>query len=153
MARSLWNGSLSFGLVNVPVALYSAVRDLDVHFHELHAKDGARIEIRRFCSQEDHEVDYEEIGRGYDLDGKQVAALRQGPQQAGALVAERPADLEDALGDALVSDDDLRPDRLHQLLAGDHPAGLVGEVAAASREPGVAGDAGASARMTSTASR
>jgi DNA end-binding protein Ku len=70
--RALWNGSLSFGLVNVPVALYSAVRDLDVHFHELHAKDGARIETRRFCSEEDREVPYEEIGRGYDLDGKQV---------------------------------------------------------------------------------
>jgi DNA end-binding protein Ku len=70
--RALWNGSLSFGLVNVPVALYSAVRDLDVHFHELHAKDGARIEIRRFCSEEDREVSYEEIGKGYDLDGKQV---------------------------------------------------------------------------------
>jgi DNA end-binding protein Ku len=70
--RALWNGSLSFGLVNVPVALYSAVRDLDVHFHELHAKDGARIEIRRFCSEEDREVPYEEIGKGYDVDGKQV---------------------------------------------------------------------------------
>jgi DNA end-binding protein Ku len=70
--RALWNGSLSFGLVNVPVALYSAVRDLDVHFHELHAEDGARIEIRRFCSEEDREVPYEEIGKGYDVDGKQV---------------------------------------------------------------------------------
>jgi DNA end-binding protein Ku len=73
MARSLWTGSLSFGLVNVPVALYSAARDLDVHFHQLHARDGARIEVRRFCSKEDVEVDYEEIGHGYELDsGKQV---------------------------------------------------------------------------------
>jgi DNA end-binding protein Ku len=72
VARALWNGSLSFGLVNVPVALYSAVRDLDVHFHELHATDGARIEVRRFCSEEDREVAYEEIGKGYDLDGTQV---------------------------------------------------------------------------------
>jgi DNA end-binding protein Ku len=72
MARSLWNGSLSFGLVNVPVALYSAVRDLDVHFHQLHEKDGARLETRRFCSQEDREVSYDEIGNAYDLDGEQV---------------------------------------------------------------------------------
>jgi DNA end-binding protein Ku len=72
MPRSLWNGSLSFGLVNVPVALYSAVRDLDVHFHQLHEKDGARLETRRFCSKEDREVSYDEIGNGYDLDGKQV---------------------------------------------------------------------------------
>ena len=72
MPRSLWNGSLSFGLVNVPVALYSAVRDLDVHFHQVHEKDGARLETRRFCSKEDKEVSYDEIGNGYDLDGKQV---------------------------------------------------------------------------------
>ena len=41
MPRSLWTGSLSFGLVNVPVALYSAVRDLDLRFNQLHEKDGA----------------------------------------------------------------------------------------------------------------
>ena len=72
MPRSLWAGTLSFGLVNVPVALYSAARDLDLHFHQLHAKDGARIETRRFCKKEDKEVPYEEIGKGYDLDGQQV---------------------------------------------------------------------------------
>jgi DNA end-binding protein Ku len=73
MARSLWTGSLSFGLVNVPVALYSAAVDQDIHFHQLHEKDGARIETRRFCSKEDEEVPYEEIGHGYELDsGKQV---------------------------------------------------------------------------------
>jgi DNA end-binding protein Ku len=72
MPRSLWSGSLSFGLVNVPVALHSAARDVDVHFHQLHAKDGARIETRRFCKQEDAEVAYEDIGHGYDLDGQQV---------------------------------------------------------------------------------
>jgi DNA end-binding protein Ku len=72
VARALWNGSLSFGLVNVPVALHSAVRDLHVHFHQLHEKDGARIETRRFCADEEREIPLEEIGRGYDLDGKQV---------------------------------------------------------------------------------
>lgn len=73
MPRSLWSGSLSFGLVNVPVALYSAARDLDVHFHQLHEPDGARIEIRRFCSKEDTEVALEEIGHAYELDsGKTV---------------------------------------------------------------------------------
>jgi DNA end-binding protein Ku len=73
MARSLWTGSLSFGLVSVPVALYSAARDLDLHFHQLHEKDGARIETRRFCSKENVEVPYEDIGHGYELDsGKQV---------------------------------------------------------------------------------
>lgn len=72
MARALWSGSLSFGLVNVPVQLVSAVRDLDYHFRQLHEKDDAPIEQRRFCSAENKEVGWEEVGHGYDLDGKQV---------------------------------------------------------------------------------
>jgi DNA end-binding protein Ku len=72
MPRALWSGSLSFGLVNVPVQLVSAARDLDYRFHQLHDKDKARIEQRRFCSKEDTEVVWEEVAHGYDLDGKQV---------------------------------------------------------------------------------
>ena len=72
MPRTLWSGSLSFGLVNVPVQLVSAARDLDYHFHELHAKDNVRIEQRRFCAEEDREVIWEEVASAYDLDGKQV---------------------------------------------------------------------------------
>ena len=72
MARALWSGSLSFGLVNVPVQLVSAVRDLDYGFHQLHDKDKVRIEQRRFCSKEDTEVIWEEVAHGYGLDGKQV---------------------------------------------------------------------------------
>jgi DNA end-binding protein Ku len=73
MARSLWTGSLSFGLVNVPVALYSGVKDTDIHFRQLHAKDHTPIETHRFCTKEDAEVSYEEIAHGYETDdGKQV---------------------------------------------------------------------------------
>jgi DNA end-binding protein Ku len=73
MGRAQWSGSLSFGLVNVPVALFSAVRDLDLRFRQLHAPDTAPIEIRRFCSEEGREVPVEEIGRGHvRRDGEQV---------------------------------------------------------------------------------
>jgi DNA end-binding protein Ku len=72
VARALWSGSLSFGLVNVPVQLVSAARDLDYHFHQLHEKDKVPIEQRRFCSKEDVEVSWEEVAHSYDLDGKQV---------------------------------------------------------------------------------
>ncbi|HWE08934.1 MAG TPA: Ku protein [Solirubrobacteraceae bacterium] len=68
MARSLWTGSLSFGLVNVPVSLLSAVRDVDFHFHQIHEKDGAPIEVKRWCPEEDREVPYDEITHGYELD-------------------------------------------------------------------------------------
>jgi DNA end-binding protein Ku len=70
--RALWSGSLSFGLVNVPVQMFSAARDLDYHFHQLHEKDKVRVEQRRFCAKENTEVSWEEIAHGYDLDGKQV---------------------------------------------------------------------------------
>ena len=73
MARSLWSGSLSFGLVNVPVAVLPAVRDVDLHFRQLHAKDGAPIDVVRFCSKENEEIPYDEIARSYELDdGEQV---------------------------------------------------------------------------------
>jgi DNA end-binding protein Ku len=73
MPRSLWTGSLSFGLVNVPVSLEPAVRDVDFHFRQIHEQDGAPIEVRRWCAEEDREVPYEEITHGYELDdGRQV---------------------------------------------------------------------------------
>ncbi len=73
MARALWTGSLSFGLVNVPVSVVAATRDLDLHFRQLHEKDGAPIEVQRWCSRENVEIPYEEITHGYELeDGGQV---------------------------------------------------------------------------------
>jgi DNA end-binding protein Ku len=67
--RTLWSGSLSFGLVNVPVAMVTATRDLDLHFRQLHEKDGSPIEVQRWCSEEDVEVPYEEIAHAYELEG------------------------------------------------------------------------------------
>jgi DNA end-binding protein Ku len=72
MARALWSGSLSFGLVNVPIQMVSAARDVDYHFHQLHDKDKVRIEQRRFCSKENAEVPWEDVAHSYDLNGKQV---------------------------------------------------------------------------------
>jgi DNA end-binding protein Ku len=101
MARSLWTGSISFGLVNVPVALYSAVRDLDVHFRQLHAKDGAPIDTRRFCSKEDKEVPFEAVGHGYELEnGKQVVLTDQdlaaaAPRKTRTIDIEAFVDLDD----------------------------------------------------------
>src|SRR4051812_16391468 len=73
MPRSLWTGSLSFGLVNVPVQLVSSVRDLDLHFRQLHEKDKVPVETQRWCSEEDKEVPWDAVTRSYELDnGKQV---------------------------------------------------------------------------------
>jgi DNA end-binding protein Ku len=65
MPRSLWRGSLSFGLVNVPVAMFSAVRDIDVHFNQVDAESGARLRVQRVCKEEEVEVAYDELASGY----------------------------------------------------------------------------------------
>lgn len=63
----MWKGTLNFGLVSVPVKLYSAAVHKNVAFHQLHARDHARIEQRRYCSAEGEEVDYSEVVKGYEL--------------------------------------------------------------------------------------
>ncbi len=52
MARSSWNGTITFGLVAVPVKVYSATEDRSIHFQQVHATDGARIQHKRICSKE-----------------------------------------------------------------------------------------------------
>jgi DNA end-binding protein Ku len=94
MARSLWTGSLSFGLVNVPVALYSAVRDTDLHFHQLHEKDAARIDTRRFCADEDREVPLDEIGHAYELDDGKTVVVTDEDLEAVAPRKTRTIDIE-----------------------------------------------------------
>jgi DNA end-binding protein Ku len=118
MARSLWTGSISFGLVNVPVALYSAVRDLDVHFRQLHEKDGAPIDTRRFCSEEDKEVPFEAVGHGYELDDGTQVVLTDDDLAAAAPRKTRTIDIE-----AFVDVDEVDP------MYFDHPYFLapVGE--------------------------
>jgi DNA end-binding protein Ku len=118
MARSLWTGSISFGLVNVPVALYSAVRDLDVHFRQLHEKDGAPIDTRRFCSEEDKEVPFEAVGHGYEMDDGTQVVLTDDDLAAAAPRKTRTIDIE-----AFVDVDEVDP------IYFDHPYFLapVGE--------------------------
>jgi DNA end-binding protein Ku len=67
MPRSIWNGTITFGLVAVPIKVYSATESKTVHFHEVHAKDGSRIEHRRICPKDDKEVDYKDIVKGYEV--------------------------------------------------------------------------------------
>jgi DNA end-binding protein Ku len=65
--RSLWSGAISFGLVNVPVKMLTAVSQKDVRFNQLHAKDNSRINQKRFCAEEGVEVPYEELVKGYEV--------------------------------------------------------------------------------------
>jgi DNA end-binding protein Ku len=67
MPKSIWNGTITFGMVNVPIKLYSATESKTVHFREVHGKDGAKVEHRRICPKEDREVPYKEIVKGYEV--------------------------------------------------------------------------------------
>ena len=94
MPRSLWTGSLSFGLVNVPVALFSAVKDTDVHFRQLHDKDHTPVETRRFCAEEDAEVGYDEIGHGFETDDGDDVVLTDAELATAAPRKTRTIDIE-----------------------------------------------------------
>src|ERR687890_377848 len=77
MPRSIWNGTIAFGLMTVPVKLHTATESKTVHFSEGHLDDGARIEHRRFCSKEDKEVEYKEVVKGYEVsDREYLVAVR-----------------------------------------------------------------------------
>jgi DNA end-binding protein Ku len=78
MARAIWTGSLSFGLVNVPVSLYSATEDKTVHFHEFAEGTSDRVRNKRVDERTGREVDYDDIVKGYELDsGKYVMLTRE----------------------------------------------------------------------------
>jgi DNA end-binding protein Ku len=84
MPRSIWNGTITFGLVNVPIKLYSATESKTVHFHEVHAKDGARIEHRRICPKEEREVPYKQIVKGYEVAADEYVVLEKEEIKAAA---------------------------------------------------------------------
>ncbi len=78
MARAIWSGALSFGLVNIPVRLATAVSQKEVRFRMLHDADGGRIELKRFCSIEGKEVPYEHVVKGFEVaKGRYVTVTRE----------------------------------------------------------------------------
>jgi len=78
MARPIWSGSISFGLVSVPVKLFSATSPKEVRFHMLHDKDGGRIQQKRVCSIDGEEVAWEHIVKGFEISkGRYVTVTRE----------------------------------------------------------------------------
>lgn len=70
--RSIWKGSIAFGLVNVPVKLYSATEDHDIGLHQVHNKDGGRIRYQRKCEVCGNVVEYEDIDKAFEEEGQTV---------------------------------------------------------------------------------
>ena len=89
--RSIWTGSISFGLVSVPVKVYSATEDHDVSLHQVHGKDGGRIRYQRRCEVCGEVVEYRDIEKAYD-DGDQTVILTQ--DDLASLPSEKSKEIE-----------------------------------------------------------
>lgn len=75
MPRAIWSGSITFGLVNAPVKMYSAIDEHDLELHLVHEKDGSPIGYRKVCKKEDEEVPADEIVKAYELENGDVVYL------------------------------------------------------------------------------
>src|SRR5690348_15141666 len=120
MARSIWSGAISFGLVNVPIKLYSAVSKKTVRFHQLNGTTGNRIQQKRVDPETGDEVNYEDIVKGYELTRDRYVLIT--PEELETLDPEksRSIDIED-----FVDESEIDP------IYYDHPYYLVPDKGAA----------------------
>jgi DNA end-binding protein Ku len=115
--RSIWNGAIAFGLVQVPIKVYSATESKTVHFREVHLKDEGRIEHRRVCPREDKEVPYDDIVKGFEVKQGEWVELTDDEIAAAAGPRSKLIDVEH-----FVPADEIDPDffeRTYFLGAGD----------------------------------
>jgi DNA end-binding protein Ku len=73
--RAIWKGAVSFGLVSIPVKLYTATEEKDVSFHQVHRDDGGRIRYKRVCQIDGEEVAYSDIAKGYELPSGETVVI------------------------------------------------------------------------------
>lgn len=95
MARAIWTGAISFGLVNVPVRLYSAIEQKDVRFHEFDQKSGKRIRHKRVVEGSNREVDYDEVAKGYEVSKGKYVVLEREELEAADPEKTRSIEIED----------------------------------------------------------
>jgi DNA end-binding protein Ku len=104
MPRSIWNGTISFGLAHVPIKLYSATESKTVSFHEVHLADGARLEHKRICSKEGKEVPYKEVVKGFEVAPDEYVVLSKDEVAAAAGGRGKVIEIEE-----FVPDEDIDP--------------------------------------------
>ena len=93
--RPIWRGALTFGLVNIPVGLYAATTRSELSFRLLHAKDQAPIAYRRVCTEENVEVPWAEIVKGYEYDKGHFVVLTEADFEQAAVEATQTIDIRD----------------------------------------------------------
>src|SRR4051812_26243258 len=95
MARALWKGSISFGLVNIPIELHTAVRNHRPHFRMLHASDKSPVKFQRVCIRDGHPVAWDDLVKGFEYQKGHFVVLTKDDFQAAALEKTRTVDIID----------------------------------------------------------
>jgi len=95
MPRALWKGSISFGLVNIPIELHTAVRDHRPKFRMLHAKDKSPVRFERVCIRDGHPVAWEDLVKGYEFQKGHFVVVTKEDFQAAAVEKTRTIDIVD----------------------------------------------------------
>jgi DNA end-binding protein Ku len=104
MARSIWTGSLSFGLVNIPVEVHTAVRDSRPHFRLLHARDRSPINFARVCRKEGRAVAWQDLVKGYEYEKGRFVVLTKEDFAAAALEKTKRIDILDFVKGETIDD-------------------------------------------------
>ena len=139
MARAIWTGSLSFGLVNIPVEVHTAVREHRPHFRMLHAKDKSPINFQRVCQKDGEEVAWNDLVRGYEYERGHFVVLTKEDLAAAALEKTRRIDILDFVEAEAI--DDRYFDRPYYLVpgkGGDMAYALLREAIRGSKRIGIA---------------
>ena len=95
MGRAIWKGAISFGLVNIPIELHTAVRDTRPHFRMLHAKDRSPVRFERVCIRDGHPVAWEDLVKGYEYSKGRFVVLSKEDFRAAAVEKTRTIDIID----------------------------------------------------------
>jgi DNA end-binding protein Ku len=95
MPRAIWTGTISFGLVNVPVRMYSAIKEHKLHFHYLHTKDDSPIGYEKYCKKEDKPVPDDEIGKAFEVSKGKYVYLDENDLEAAKVEGYRTIELTD----------------------------------------------------------
>src|SRR6266571_8705150 len=139
MPRALWKGSLSFGLVSIPIELHTAVRDHRPHFRMLHATDKSPVRFERVCIRDGHPVAWEDLVKGYEYEKGHFVVMTKEDFQAAAVEKTRTVDILDFV-DAEEIDDRFfeTPYYLVPVKGGERAYALLREAMRETRRIGIA---------------
>jgi DNA end-binding protein Ku len=132
--RSIWNGAITFGLITIPVGLYTATEDRDVSFHLLSGKDQSRIEYKRVSAKTGREVDWDDIVKGYEYEKGRFIVLTEEDFEKAAVKKDRAIDILDFVKAPAI--DDRFFDKPYYLLPGKGGARAYALLREAIRESG-----------------